>query len=114
MRVWRLEHPGNGEGPYSSDDDEVDNMMESHRDWDDTIHPAPHEEGLRYDAGVHWSGCESLAALRAWFEAEFDILVERYGFHAVTYEVPDEYVQTGEKQLCFEMEFATDRAVHIS
>ncbi len=103
MRVYRVENE-QGEGPYKHTIRKNGQRIGAAH-WDDA-HPGPTEDGLDwavfgYEAPFSESeytdkvfGTNSLESLLAWFDGWWDVL-ERHGYSAEEYEVPDECVAVG-------------------
>src|SRR5690606_15931047 len=78
---------------------------------DDTLHPDPYKEGFSYTHN-HYFGFSTLDQLISWFGvagAEGAEVLKQAGFKVEVYDVPNDYVTKGKRQLIF----LKDRAVHI-
>lgn len=109
MRVFRVEHPECGVGPYNAMNHvDFDTMVELDMVFNRAIDrgmghtPTPDEDGIRWFAPDHHFGFESLEELNNWFGRALDILQEHYDI--VEYEVPDDVpgsVRHGGHQVAF-------------
>lgn len=101
MRVYRVEHPLDGEGPY------LGAWGIEHLKWahNDDAHPGPRQEGLKI-YGNQVCAMKTMDRLGAWFEGWWECL-SNTGFYVAEYEVPDEYVEQGKIQLIFDKTMAT-------
>ncbi len=115
MLVYRIEHPSDGIGPYSSrngqDTEELRDWLngdsaELHRAHDPRSTPHPLVSEIDDFRIGFLCGCESIEKLRDWFRGFLDSLHD-CGFVVVTYEVPEEYVHTDGLQVCFPPEHGT-------
>jgi len=108
--VWRVEHPESGRGPHHHATYlETDNNP-SYGLWSDyesgldaQHHPLPHQDGLRnvdYDGMLF--GFASLWKLKEWFNENDRAIMYDFGFHIVTFLVPDDKVKKGWMQLVFD------------
>ena len=100
MRVYRVERPESGDGPYNGPYI-VEGMGRAHTD--NETHPNPHNDaGL---AGRDWygksCGFDSLDAYRAWF-CRWRKRLSAEGYVLSVYEVPRKFVLKGEYQAMFD------------
>ena len=119
MKIYRLEHPKFHRGPHTA----VNYSADSQAAWDlagaspgaaTDNRPSP-----SCDLGFGWEwqdalcrrfccvpedikfGCDSLEALKNWFDGElFDLLLQA-GHEISIYDVPEEFVHCGARQVCF-------------
>lgn len=99
MKVYRLECTLDGQGPWRSDYQPawVDRVI---RRPNGHPRPVPHDEGLGMtDRDV--CGCRSLRQLAEWFTVAGlrEFLADEY--HIKVYDVPDDTVAVGDRQLVF-------------
>lgn len=108
VQVFRVETP-RGYGPYGAGGiatDVTKHGGESFEDFsyrlavahNDDDHPAPWAEDLSVRKGH--CGFDSLGKLSEWFKG-WGKQLHDYGFRIVTFTVPDEDVQRGERQVVF-------------
>lgn len=103
--VYRFENADHI-GPYYNTEYVVFSPLNTHND--STHHPEPGEEGepwygvnVTEDLGLHLCGFISLAQMEAWFKPHEIEWMAGSGFHLCTYEVPDEHIMMGNKQITF-------------
>lgn len=108
MLIYRLEHPDSGRGPY------VSTGHASTASWTWSRRPPPADDlglagkWLRLD-DAHF-GFASVEQLKRWFDPtdpDIEVLTGE-GYEVVTYEVPDEAVILGHKQLVFTKHLAAE------
>ena len=113
MLVYRVQLRTNPYvGPYRYDYPELLGITYDWRFKGDAIrYPHPYIDGIDLDKvkSKHFFGFASVGDLHNWFAEAFAVL-DRYGFTAVAYEVPDEHIMLGTKQLVFDM----TKAVRVS
>jgi len=94
IRVYRIEHPIDGYGPYNSIDwDGQDDMSYEHNS--DGRHTHPIRDPKL--GPVRWSercGCDSAVSLLTWFSLWLDRLADA-GFQVVVLDVPSNRVKVG-------------------
>lgn len=119
MKVYRLEHRALGKGPHSAALEDPDTGAAWELAGEDPMKVSPSRPGPARDLGFSfwWQeelrnrfrcgyadllfGCESLDALREWFSGElFDLLLQA-GHEIRIYDVPEEFVHCGARQVCF-------------
>lgn len=114
MEVYRVEtrysviEAGKSFGPYSYYPDPVtlqavgyhwDNLLLDF--YDDEIHPEPWADGIEdFDIINHLCGFASLTDLYRWFDSSLSHLING-GFFITVYEVAEEFIMLGNKQLAF-------------
>lgn len=95
MRVYRVEHPEDGHGPYGGAN-RIYSLNYAHQN--DT-RPNPQWEGL--EMGYEdYCALSSMERLCEWFEGWWG-QIRYYGFHIAVYEVSEEHVGQGKMQLVF-------------
>lgn len=98
MKVYRVEHTVSQTGPYSGCAMDEDDLSDY---WGER-HPGPRSDGL--DFPIHDSyffGFKSMSQLLDWFLL-WDIWKwKKKGFAVYRYQISDEYVRLGGKQLVF-------------
>lgn len=102
IKVYRLED-SQGRGPYSGETDRLSAMAKTHNSGGEFRHrtPVPEEDGIcARVAPEDYFGFESLGALFEWFDGYAQSLHEN-GFFASVYEVDNEKVKRGKRQLVF-------------
>lgn len=119
MKVYRLEHRAFGKGPHTAASEDPDTGAAWELAGEDPMMASPSRPAPARDLGFSfwWQeklrirfrcgysdllfGCESLDALKEWFAGElFDLLLEA-GHEIRIYDVPEEFVCKGGKQLAF-------------
>lgn len=122
MRIYRVEMPGSGAGPYSpcdhddfifemKVDQELDQMYRDHKH-DTFDHPTPFSDGEMpgaWDVYIEWDfrcGFMSQEQLVEWFGPWMHKLSE-LGFLMSTYEVPAPHYLVGRHQMIFNKPYAT-------
>lgn len=104
MKVYRVEHVS-GHGPYQSlqMSDDVFFVYEKHKreimDLDGR-HPMPYNDGIYYAGGLHF-GFRNRRQLKSWFFAPVRRVFGKVGFVVRLYDVPEDFVKIGEKQVAF-------------
>lgn len=109
MMIYRLENK-DSEGPYVNHcpSPSLSAALSKSMKLDMSQHPTPHEEGLsRYDGiPTYVCGFSSRAQFEDWFpypgHHDFNVA----GFFVSVYEVPDEHVEHGVKQVMFDRRYA--------
>ncbi len=113
MLVYRVEHEEYGIGPYqirhSGNVQKFLNRMgadHSAYGYKGDQHPMPAFDGIEdFDTDYDYCGFESMEALVKWFDG-YLLGLARYGFVVRIYDVPDDEVQLGVKQLAFNKGYA--------
>lgn len=99
MKVWRIEHPVDGRGPYRSTAGGLRGgfTISSPR----KKQPCPKYDGITGFREGWFCGFTSLPDLLQWFDHIFTGL-ELAGFTIQLYILPDKYVERGEYQCVFD------------
>lgn len=106
MKVFRVEHPSDGVGPYHSSVLAGDYSFERYGNWtnrnhEDVEHPSPRMEKLPLPGSGLVCGFVSLEQLKDWFNEEELQALHSLGFQLVVYEVYWKDVHEGRKQCVF-------------
>lgn len=111
MLVYRVEHKETGFGPYNPQHEDLGvgydnwiNSMPGH-------HPSPTAD-IQGMSSLDWGareaylyGFQSIDSLRKWFPDDYLFQLEHYyGFRLAVYDVPEEDVLKGERQVAFHHE----------
>lgn len=98
MRVWRVEHPTDGVGPYHHAWDGLEELFGAHCDtthpsaWEEALRdPSPWVKGLRRPPAGWRHGCGTSAALAEWFDGFWPGLAAA-GFRVCVFEAPSTHV----------------------
>ena len=115
MKVYRVEHPSNSTGPYQSGAHyglsgyrEIHNAMINAHCNHVNDHPTPGYENLQVEGRV--CGCKTLKSLKAWFGDFLPKLIQ-LGFIIKEFDLPEDAVCCGLKQVTFDASRATDSRV---
>lgn len=100
MKVFRIEHQDDGQGPYCF------NGKSPNLAFDPDRQPLPANDGLENHAGLVWPpahrfGFVNVKALKAWFDASDRLTLKDHGYVCRVYEVDQEHVRKGKKQVIF-------------
>lgn len=101
MKVYRVEHPNTGWGPYCCPFD-MDDDTDYHAFWNvrwgamahhdnSCTHPSPYESMQYVMKEYDRCGFHSLDALLSWFDGAMEEL-ENLGFQVLEYHVPDSVI----------------------
>jgi hypothetical protein len=108
MMVYRVEDTSKHVGPYFSGQGSIQtpDLLQCFRQHNDEAHPVPADDGLdigRIDLLLFdWRfGFKSMAQLRRWFSEHERELLARAGYRVVVYNVPDDEVRIGHRQVIF-------------
>jgi hypothetical protein len=104
MKVFRIEHPKTGRGPYqhhgySTQRPRVYGQKMSEYAYGPHA-PTPWDDGFDF-AETDVFGFVSLHQLRSWFCRDVRVAIKRCGFVVSVYDVDPEYVKQGRKQCAF-------------
>lgn len=102
MQVYRIENKDTKLGPY-----DMGLCSLCPFDWDRRNQPAPLEDGIEDFSSKHIFGFKSLLQLDDWFDYQTRAWFEERGSFITIYDVPDEHVVKGEKQVAFVAKKAT-------
>jgi hypothetical protein len=121
MRVFRVEHPATGCGPYNfaarrihTSNPEIEQHLEeiinvsSH-------HPDPSEEPKLYKVWVPFSdwlcGFNSFKQYAEWFLTS-RLALHNLGFQLLEHEIPEAYVKQGDYQVLFKKKDIVSTTIH--
>lgn len=93
MKVYRIEHQTRGVGPYQGN---APGNFEYFAD----RHPSPYQDGISPDWHFFY-GFASMRQMFQWFNW-FDVFKwKRHGFRVYKYQISDDKVQVGNRQVAF-------------
>jgi len=106
MKIYRVEHPKNGQGPYWNRNEHGLNFREHQ------MLPGPLNENwvtddiqaIRRNYREYHFGFESIRALVKWFNRKWRKAMHIGGFKILVYEVPPTLVVIGSRQVIFNKE----------
>ncbi len=105
--IYRIEN-ADKLGPYQSNG--RDRLTDRH--YNSAECPSPHCDGINFHTYVHYSAFASIEQLTAWFGDVLDIL-KKEGYSIAVYEVLNEAVLFGCKQVAFVRDYA-DFLYHLN
>lgn len=96
MKVYRVENPQDGLGPYQYG-------VVDWRHYDEEKCPSPSEDGMPFPYGAreYYFGCLTKTALKKWFDLDALETFEQQGLLVYEYDVPLDNVLVGKKQIAF-------------
>lgn len=104
MKVYRWENE-NGRGPYIGGNLRLGNILRRRHN-DRKYYPNPSHDGLGYIYPAEVCGFRSLRQMHKWFSPDDIRLLMRYGYKLVVYDVDEENIRFGRKQIVFNKEEA--------
>lgn len=102
MRVYRIEKQG--WGPYSAPSrcESLVEMLYEYYTFNKKQHPKPNEDGIEgWTEGRHIFGFANRRDLVRWFPYHIRRTLHKHGFALAVYEVEDEHVKRGGKQVAW-------------
>lgn len=107
MLVYRIATETDGKkypiGPYQwGGGEDLDYMCQVHTD---SKHPTPNRDGLGWMEGHEFCGFKSMRSLNRWFNGFHEVL-RNEGFKLYIYEVEQQFVRIGRRQVVFSLDYA--------
>lgn len=113
MRIFRIEHPGNGRGPYKQTTEDVvrdeygTSINIAHSD---CSHPNPRADFGHWIMSYEQCAFDSIEKLLVWFDEQWIDILHDAGYMLCEYEVPDLCVRVGNFQVVYDADKA--RLIH--